>query len=265
VGYFPQNNTLALSSAGGSGDTDIVRWSGTGGNVIQDGYTQDAPTITNAGVINAPAASTFGKSGNIVTIAGSETINQNLTVTGTTTHTGGVTLNSTLTANGAITATGAITQTGGGAIALSGTLTQTATTSTFKDIVERRPIATAGTAIVGGTASSGVIAGSDFTYTGWGSAAVFTINKLGSNDTRFDLIITASASGLAANPTFTLTFKDGTFGTAPFAVVMWNHPSSNPGSSLPLRWSSTQTTLTVTYIGTPSSTFNYGFTVFVLG
>jgi len=83
---------------------------------------------------------------------------------------------------------------------------------------------------------------------GFGSTAAITINA-SSKDSRFDINIAVSGTGIAANPTATLTFSDGAFATAPIGVVAgWNETDS---TGVSLKWVESTTTLVITFLGTP--------------
>jgi hypothetical protein len=83
---------------------------------------------------------------------------------------------------------------------------------------------------------------------GFGSTAAVTINA-SSKDSRFDINVAVSGTGIAANPTATLTFSDGAFVTAPIGVVVgWNDTDS---TGVSLKWVESTTTLVITFLGTP--------------
>jgi len=93
-----------------------------------------------------------------------------------------------------------------------------------------------------------LIAGNWALSAGFGSTAAVTINA-SSKDSRFDINIAVSGTGIAANPTATLTFSDGTFATAPIGVVAgWNETDS---TGVSLKWVESTTTLVITFLGTP--------------
>lgn len=83
---------------------------------------------------------------------------------------------------------------------------------------------------------------------GWGNTATDTING-SSKDSRFDVNITCGGTGIAANPTATLTFKDGAFAATPIAVVNGWNDTDNTG--IALKWVESTTTLVITFLGTP--------------
>ena len=99
-------------------------------------------------------------------------------------------------------------------------------------------------ALTGGTA----IATSDWALSGWGAHA--PVSAVSGNDSRGTVTVTTSALDTpSANPTITLTFKDGTWSAAPYAVSGMNDGST--GSVAATGCSTTATTLRITYAGTP--------------
>ena len=149
--------------------------------------------FANAGseILNVKAAG--------VNITGAATVSSTLGVTGATTLTGGIATSTAVT--GTLTASTGLVATTGNVQATAG------------DVIGRRLIATKGT---------GVIAGDFALGAAWGSTATVSTVLSGSRDTRGAIRITANGAGIAANPTVTLTFKDGTFpgGESPFAVAV---------------------------------------------
>jgi len=120
------------------------------------------------------------------------------------------------------------------------------------DLHSRRIRADAGTSLVSG----------DFALSaGWGASGA--IGTLTGTDNRFRATITANGAGPAANPTIVLTFKDGTWTTAPFAVV-----SRGGGSQPTVQFevtTVTATALTLTFQGTPVGAETYIFSVICVG
>jgi hypothetical protein len=96
---------------------------------------------------------------------------------------------------------------------------------------------------------------------GWGSSASVSAYP-GSADQRGQITVFANGAGMAANPTVTLTFHDGTWVVAPFAVVGRNDPNTPSGSPT---WSTTPTTLVITFQGTPVAGTFYTFSWIVIG
>ena len=93
---------------------------------------------------------------------------------------------------------------------------------------------------------------------GWGASAKVT-GVLG-NDLRGVVRVTTNAADIpTANPKITLTFRDGIWDVAPFAVACMNDDGSGPGASVSCH--TTLTTLILQYNGTPTavSALNYLF------
>ncbi len=101
--------------------------------------------------------------------------------------------------------------------------------------------------LTGGTA----VATTDWALTaGWGAGA--TISAVTGNDSRGTVTVTTSiADTPALNPTITLTFKDGTWTSAPFAVANMNTAST--GLLGAASSSTTATTLVIQFDGTPTA------------
>lgn len=116
--------------------------------------------------------------------------------------------------------------------------------SSTGDATFRRLLATGGTTIVAADLALSA---------GWGSTASVAITA-GSKDGRGTLTVTSAGTGQAANPTVTLTFHDGAFAAAPFAVA-----SSGGGTGAADTWraSTTTTTLVLTFVGTPVASDTY--------
>jgi hypothetical protein len=108
----------------------------------------------------------------------------------------------------------------------------------------------------GGTGSGNYAASA-----GWGSTAAVSVST-GSQDQRGRVTVTAGGTGIAANPTVTLTFVDGSWNNSPFAVVARNDANS---PSAALTWTTTATTLAITFNGTPVSGTAYTIEYFVIG
>jgi hypothetical protein len=100
------------------------------------------------------------------------------------------------------------------------------------------------------------IASTDFALSaGWGDTAAKVLTA-GSHDTAGRIGAQAGGSGIAADPTITLTFKDGAFGVAPRCVVSRGDAVAPAGGYWTL--SSTATTaITFKFVGTPVSGSSY--------
>jgi hypothetical protein len=127
------------------------------------------------------------------------------------------------------------------------------TGSTTPSTPFNRLAATRGTALT--TAKVG-------TLTGWGTTA--TVSAVFGSDSFGIVAISSSGTGQAANPTFTITFSDGTWGTnGPMAVVC--RADANSPSAAAFFNSSTPTTLVLGLQGTPAAGNIYTFIYFAAG
>lgn len=101
--------------------------------------------------------------------------------------------------------------------------------------------------------------------TGWGGNA--TVAATG-NDQRMRITITTAAADTATSqPTAEITFKDGTWTTAPYAVVCAGGTTSTLVNTQWAVSAVTATALTVRFEGTPTATsaFTYTFDAIVVG
>lgn len=112
----------------------------------------------------------------------------------------------------------------------------------------------------GGTA----IASTDVTLSGFGTGASVSAVKSGSTDTRGAFTVTAGSTP-SANPTATLTFKDGAFEAAPFAVACRGAGTAADLGMTATISSTTTTTAVIKMIGTPTDTNTYEFYYWVCG
>ncbi len=101
--------------------------------------------------------------------------------------------------------------------------------------------------LTGGTS----VATTDWALTaGWGAGA--TISAVTGNDSRGTVTVTTNVADTPAlNPTITLTFKDGTWTSAPFAMANMNTAST--GILGAASSSTTATTLVIQFDGTPTA------------
>lgn len=100
---------------------------------------------------------------------------------------------------------------------------------------------------------------------GWGASA--TVSAVTGKDQRGTITVTTNAADTpTANPTITLTFKNGTWTAAPFATVCMDHNSTGP-SNVPATCVASATTLVISYRGTPTATsaLTYIFNYVILG
>jgi len=157
--------------------------------------------------------------------------------------------------NNALTTTGLIT--GQAGLAISGAASSFAggtLTVTGNDVSFRRPRADQGTIHVAGT-DYGLSAG-------WGTSASLGIGST-NRDSRGFLQVTSGTAAFGANPTITLTYKDGTYGAnAPFAVVC-SSPTTSDQPLVPWTSSAGTTTAIFTWLGTPiaSKTYSCSFVI----
>lgn len=88
---------------------------------------------------------------------------------------------------------------------------------------------------------------------GWGTTAQYAVTG---DDSRFHITVLSQGAGIGANPTFGLTFKDGTWTSAPYAQCHeWNDLASlAPISSFE---TTSATNLTSTFVGTPTTAHSY--------
>jgi hypothetical protein len=105
--------------------------------------------------------------------------------------------------------------------------------------------------LVGGTA---LVAGDFALSAGFGASASISAIATGTNDSRGRITITAAGAGVGANPTCTLTFKDGTWTTAPFAIVC---RSGGSQPTIAFDVTTTATTAVFTFKGTPVAAETY--------
>lgn len=95
---------------------------------------------------------------------------------------------------------------------------------------------------------------------GFGSTATVSSVLTGSTDSAWSIVVTSSGTGQGANPTITLTFTSAWFNEAtgaaisPIATI-----TRNGGSQLTVQptWTSTSTTLVITFPGTPVAAETY--------
>jgi hypothetical protein len=98
---------------------------------------------------------------------------------------------------------------------------------------------------VGGT---NLVSGDIALSAGWGNTASAALQN-NSSDGRFRIAITSGGTGQGANPTVTLTFKDGTWGGAPHGVVSRGDVAAPNGDFR--KTAQTATTWTITFAETP--------------
>jgi hypothetical protein len=87
---------------------------------------------------------------------------------------------------------------------------------------------------------------------GWGSTAA--VSAVTGTDQGWQITVTANGTGIAANPTVTLTFHDGTKTNAPICV---SKMAGGTGTITPLAEAPTATTNVLTFNGTPVAASTY--------
>jgi hypothetical protein len=104
------------------------------------------------------------------------------------------------------------------------------------------------------TTGTALVAGDFALSSGFGSTA--SVGTISGNDTHARFTVTSAGTGQGANPTVTLTFSDGAMASAPFAIVSRN--GGDQADVLPT-WTTTTTTLVITFPGTPVAAETYTF------
>lgn len=156
------------------------------------------------------------------------------------------------------TFSGALTVTSGGAditgtatldaVVMSGALSGATSLSTTGDVIQRRIRPNQGTAHVAGDWALSA---------GWGTTATASVAS-GCNDTCGLLSISSSGTGQAANPTVTLTAKDGAFGGGIRGVaVRADTASPAPETAVWCSTSASGTQIVWTFRGTPVAGSTY--------
>lgn len=107
------------------------------------------------------------------------------------------------------------------------------------------------------------IAGDFSLSAGWGDTA--SVSSITGSDSALRFTITSSGTGQGADPTIIYTFKDGTMNNAPIALVALSDASNSADFGAPLTWTTTATTLTITFRSTPVDTRTYVFSLMLKG
>lgn len=100
----------------------------------------------------------------------------------------------------------------------------------------------------------------DFTHLGWGSGAV--LSSVVANDSYGTFRMTSGATP-GANPSITLTYRDGTWVNPPFCFAKLIGPLGSVMN--PVKESSTPTQLTIIFVTTPDPYTDYDFKFFCIG
>jgi hypothetical protein len=105
------------------------------------------------------------------------------------------------------------------------------------------------------------LAAGDFALSaGWGNTAA--VSAVTGTDQGWKITITCGGSGIGANPTVTLTFKDGTWTLAPIAI---SKMVGGTGTITDLSDAPTATTWVITFNGTPVTAQTYVISGIVMG
>lgn len=108
---------------------------------------------------------------------------------------------------------------------------------------------------VDGSLGTALAAGNVAIGAGWGTTATAAITT-GSNDQRGQIVVTSSGTGQAqATATVVITFADGAWASAPWAIVTTTNDNSIDTGHV--TWSSTTTALTLTFSLLPVDTKIY--------
>jgi hypothetical protein len=105
-----------------------------------------------------------------------------------------------------------------------------------------------------------LVAGDFALSAGWGSGAA--VSAVTGTDQGFDLTVTAGTSP-TANPTITLTFKDGTWTNAPILLIQQRGGTGAQPTAI--NYTPSATAPVITWIGTPVNTNTYIISVIVMG
>lgn len=95
----------------------------------------------------------------------------------------------------------------------------------------------------------------------WGTIA--TVSAAKGYDQALQFTVNSSGASIFANPTITITFKDGTWTNAPLAIAVQN--GGGTGDVALVTCTTTATTVVITWNGLPVTGKSYVFTVFVMG
>lgn len=203
--------------------------------------------ITNASILAGTGITTTA--GHIAASAGNVTANGNLVAT-----TGSVSAGTSVSSTTTMTAGTGLTITTGSGVASSGQLRAEGTVSgsSGPGVVKTKRIYTTGTALVAGDFALGG---------GWGVGS--SVSAVAGDDTCGEMTVTAAGTP-AADPTVTLTFKDGTFTGTPIAIVA-QKGSSVGGDYAQVTWGEAATTIAWTWRGTPTAGRTYSFTWKIFG
>jgi hypothetical protein len=103
--------------------------------------------------------------------------------------------------------------------------------------------------------ATALVSGDFAASVGWGSTAAFS--AISGTDAAFTFTITANGTSIAANPTITLTFHDGTWTNTPIIVVSRGDGSSPLTGFWITQAGSSATQAILQFIGTPLAASSY--------
>jgi hypothetical protein len=106
------------------------------------------------------------------------------------------------------------------------------------------------------------VAGDYALSAGWGNTA--SVSAVAARDTGGRVTVTCNGSGIGANPTVTLTFKDGTWTTIP-AIVVSRGDATAPTTGFWALTTPSATAPVFTFVGTPVAGSTYTFDFVVMG
>ncbi len=106
-------------------------------------------------------------------------------------------------------------------------------------------------------AATALVAGDFALSAGWGSTA--SKGSILGTDGSWTMTVTTGGINIAANPTIALTFKDGTWTTAPVCIVDMNTTSDATNLGDKISNTESATVLTITFNGTPITANTYTF------
>jgi len=97
-----------------------------------------------------------------------------------------------------------------------------------------------------------LVAGDFALSAGWGNTAA--VSAVIGTDQAWEITVTCGGTGIAANPTIALTYKDGTWTSSPITITK---QVDGTGVFADIKESATATVLTLTWKGTPVSGSTY--------
>lgn len=221
--------------------------------LVQSGVdinTSDQVTATHITGFTNNTITKFNSTGNVV--------NATPTDNGTTFAVGELLTATGIGLNGAGASANVINGTSGMALQVSGSTIASVNSSSLQvsqPILGTRLRTNQGTAY---SAADGAIVLSS----GWGTTR--TVSAGTGFDQALSFTANSSGTGQAANPTITITFKDGTWTTAPIVTVLRNDLIT-PFNTPPHTISVTATVLTITFNGTPTAGNSYSYIVHCIG